>query len=210
MASLVDPEMLTLDAQTAKYVWAANVAIENGWWPEVPQGTVVRGALYNVVRKKAPSTPAATQKGTSQAKNIDTTEEHYKATLIARGEDYKQYTDMLLYLRGKNSWVPQGAGGSNKFFQLLPVERGERELELIGEKITYEYLDMNAIAIMSKDVMHPALYPSSTMDCRWKCSFKHICYVANYGGDVESLIEQSMVHQKRSDLYATQVEQLEE
>jgi hypothetical protein len=199
MAQLVDPEMLLLDTQTARYVWAANLAIDNGWWPEVPQGTRVRGALYNVCRKKAPVVPPMTEKTqrTSAAKNIDTTYEVFKATLLDRGEDLKDYREVLLHLKTRG----------NKFFQLHKIERRARELELTGERLSYEYEELARIASFTKDVLHPALYPSPTMDCRWSCSFKQICYIANWGGDVEHMIDAQMERQERRDLYATQLDE---
>lgn len=197
MAALVDPEMLLIDEQTAKYAWAANVCIENGWWPEVATGTTVRGCLYNVVRKKAPTIPKLLKNGSglSQNKSIDTTEEVFKATILEHGFNPSDYLDILLQLRAKG----------NKFFQLEKVERGEYELALVGERMAFEYRDMAEAAAISRDIMHPAMYPNPKMDCRWACAFKNICYMANYGGDAESLIKETMVPQERRDLYATQI-----
>ena len=199
MAQLVDPETLVLDAQTARYVWAANMAIENGWWPEVPQGTTVRGALYNVVRKKVPKLPVILEKTgrTSKNKSIDTTYEIFRAALIERGEDPKDFTEVLWHLRDKG----------NNFFQLEKINRSDRELELVGAKLTYEYEDLARVASLTKDLNHPALYPTATRDCSWSCPFKSVCYAANAGMDTEFLIQEQMIHQKRTDLYATQLEQ---
>ena len=198
MAQLVDPVILQLDTQTARYVWAANVAIQNGWWPEIPKGTVVRGALYNVVKKKAPKIPALTGGGsTSRSKSVDTTYEIFRATLLERGEDPRNFAEVLSYLRDEKG---------NRFFQLLPVHRSQRELDLVGDKLTYEYEDMARVASYTRDAGHPMLYPSPNRDCVWSCPYNTICNIANAGGDIEFYIDESMIQQKRTDLYASQLE----
>lgn len=202
MASLVDSEYLLRDRQTARYVWAAGESIKNGWWPEVAKDTPVRGALYNVVRKKAPVIPTLLAKSgtTSTAKNIDSTEEVFRATLLSRGENPKdpQFAEVLKSLRGKG----------NKFFQLMAVERGEEELEMVGANMHYEYNDMARAAESSNnDPCHPSLYATPNLNCAWDCSFRNLCYHVSIGSDVEHIIETEMRAQKRTALYATQVEE---
>lgn len=202
MASLVDSEYLLRDRQTARYVWAATESIRHGWWPEVAKDTPVRGALYNVVRKKAPVIPTLLAKSgtTSTAKNIDSTEEVFRATLLSRGENPKdpQFAEVLKSLRGKG----------NKFFQLMAVERGEEELEMVGANMHYEYNDMARAAESSNnDPCHPSLYATPNLNCAWDCSFRNLCYHVSIGSDVEHIIETEMRAQKRTALYATQVEE---
>lgn len=198
MAQLVDPQSLRLDTQTARYVWAANVAIENGWWPEVPVGTTVRGALYNVVRKKVPKLPIILERSglTSKNKSIDTTYNIFRATLLERGENPKDFIEVLQTLRDKG----------NTFFQLERIHRSQRELALVGEKLAYEYADLATTAALTKDISHPALYPNAKRDCYWSCPFVKICEAANEGIDAEFLIDETMLQQERRDLYATQVD----
>ena len=201
MASLVDSEYLLRDRQTARYVWAATESIKNGWWPEVAQGTPVRGALYNVVRKKAPVIPPVLAKSgtTSVNKNIDTTAECFRATLVQRGENPEapEFKEVLHKLRNSGT----------KFFQLLEVERGEEELALTGANMYYEYMDMTTAAETADKPEHPILYPSPNLNCAWDCSFKKLCYFTSIQADVEYLIEIDYIHQKRTAMYATQLEE---
>ena len=200
MAALVNPEMLLIDSQMSRYIWATNEYIRQGWMDEIKPGTNVRGALYNVVRKKVPRVPPTTQSGkTSKNKNIDTTYEVFLETVKERGERPSDFVDVLLAIRERG----------NRFFQLEPVERSDEALALVGERLTWEYAEMSGTAGYSKDVMHPGLYPSPKPDCLWSCSYKSICYTANDNGDVEDVIAQTMTSQERRDLYATQLEHLE-
>jgi hypothetical protein len=196
MAQLVDREMLTLDTQTARYVWAATVAIKRGWWEGISPDARIRGALYNVVRKKVPKVPRVLKDGTTSKSKIDTTYEIFRSVLVSRKENPNDFREILLNLRD----------GGNKFFQLLEIERRPQELDLMGQKLGYEYEDMSRVASATRDLLHPILYPSPNRDCTWACSFKSICYVANWGGDVDHIIQATMVPQKRTDLYATQLE----
>lgn len=182
MAKAIPQEILLLDEQTSKYVWAAKEAIKYGWWNALPSDAVLRGAYYNVVVKKIPKIPELTTTGRTSKKKLDTTQSVFTRTLLERGEDPRDFKEILESLDG----------AEKKYFQRYPIFRGRDELYLIGQRLTYEYKEMARCGEQGFNLDNPLLYPTPTKDCSWECAFNSICYAANYGGDAEFTIQQSM------------------
>lgn len=179
-ANLFDPEILTLDEQTSKYIWAAHQLIARGTFPGITSATRLQGVIFNVLRKKVPRKPDVLQNGAiSKNKNIDTTEEVYRAAVIEAGLDPTDYADFLKILKARG----------NKFFQREPIRRGPQEVENVGRRLQYEFEDLQKLQDIPLDPDDPRLYPSPTEDCVWKCDFRSVCIVANYGGDTQSIID---------------------
>lgn len=188
-------EILILDEQTAKYQFAAQWLIDNNKIPGIAPGTRLRGVLYNVLRKKVPRKPEPlkSRPGLSKNKSIDTTYEVYLAAIKEHGYDSRDYADILRHLKAK----------PNKFFHREKIRRGTEEMHLVGERMRYEFETLQRLEEESMDVMNPRLFPSPSEDCLWKCRFKTVCIVANYGGDAEGLIEHEYEQQKsRGKVYA--------
>lgn len=179
-ANLFDSEILTLDEQTSKYIWAAHQLIEQKTFPGITPQTRLQGVIFNVLRKKVPRKPDVLQSGAiSKNKNIDTTEEVYREAILGAGLDPADYADFLKVLKAKG----------NKFFQREPIRRGPQEVANVGLRLRYEFEDLQRMEAIPLDPDDPRLYPSPTEDCVWKCDFRSVCIVANYGGDTQSVID---------------------
>jgi hypothetical protein len=124
-------KMLQMDEQCGMYLWGLRQLIDRGEAPESVRDAFLEygypaGVIYNILRKKLPTVPKELAKGgTSQDKAIDTTEEVYRQTLEARGQNPADYQEILDLLHEKG----------NTFFVRQPVYRNASELEEIGQRI---------------------------------------------------------------------------
>ena len=124
-------QMLQMDEQCGFYLWGLRQLIDRGEAPVDLQEAFDEygypaGVIYNVLRKKLPVVPKQLKDGsTSRDKAIDTTEEVYRQTLIERGQDPADYTEILDLLREKG----------NTFFVRQSVYRNAAELKEIGQRI---------------------------------------------------------------------------
>ena len=162
-----DEEWLALDDQCGSYLWALRSL-----------GINCEGVIYNTLRKKPPMRLRRLKDGTlSVAKNQDTT---YDLALAAIKADYGskkskvpvKYLDYLDFLRTK----------PNNFVRRMPVRRSTRELDLLGEELHLEVLDM---------VNAPTIYRSpSRINCSG-CPFIAPCIAKWDGSDYKWLLEQN-------------------
>jgi hypothetical protein len=139
------------------------------WWPYLNQidmysyamsrkhDVQFSGAYVNVIVKKIPSVPKALKKGgLSQAKDIMTTEEVYKAEIEKHGLDISEYEGILKTLRDKG----------NRFIARKPVYRNAEDLEQIERTIWW--------ALNYK--LNASFFPKNKSDkCSWKCGYKELC-----------------------------------
>ena len=164
---------LLIDAQTGKYQWAAQQLIRQGAIAGIPKDAILRGAVYNGLRKKLPRKPTllSSGKGFSKATNIDTTYEVYLQTILENNFDPNDYIDILTVLRARG----------NKFFKREYVRRTQEELKIIGNRLAMEY----------KEMARPDLpiYPSPTRECPAQCQYFDLCLLEQTGGDNSFLIK---------------------
>lgn len=166
-AATVDVDKLPLDEQCGSYIWAAQQIY----------GLELSGVIYNVIKKKLPTVPAALKKGgLSQNMSQDTTYAVYHQALIEHygSSDevpWDDYAPILKHLAAK----------PNAFFTRVKVERNQYEIKDIGERIFYEWRDM-----ASKDLV---CYPNPTRDCMWDCDFRSVCLAMNDGSDPQYMID---------------------
>lgn len=124
-------KMLQMDEQCGMYLWGLRQLIDRDEAPTAVQQAFNNygypaGVIYNILRKKLPTIPKELAKGgTSQDKAIDTTEEVYRQTLEARGQDPADYQEILDLLHEKG----------NTFFVRQQVYRNASELDEIGQRI---------------------------------------------------------------------------
>lgn len=158
----LDEEILILDDQMTKYLWAAEQILQ---WP-------VEGVFYNVLRKKLPTVPKVlvSGKGLSKDKSMDTTYEVYLEAILANGfkpDDYEEYLEML-------------QNKKTGFFERVKVRRNNYEIITAGIYMVQQALDMLNV---------PLIYPHFTWDCKWKCDFKELCAATNRNDDTEWMLQ---------------------
>ncbi len=173
-----ETEYLELDDQTASYQWACQYLIEQGRLPGVPRDAVLRGAMHNRLRKKVPAIPRLLQNGKlSRDMSQDTTYEVYLAEIERYGLPTWEYQDVLDRLQTRG----------NTFFKRVAIERGPREVQRIGERLYWEYMEMQR--------RDQPIYPTPRIDCSWRCAFKSLCRAENMGEDVE-FVKQALYKQR--------------
>ncbi len=159
---------LAFDEQAGAYIYAAQLLM----------GEQVYGVIYNIMRKKVPTTPRVLQSGLlSQAKNIDTTMEYYWHAVqqhhddATREELMDRYGDILHHLHEKG----------NTFFSRTVIRRTPAEIKELSANLRVVALEM----VRPSTVLYPA--PSWT-SCTF-CRFRAPCLARNSGADYEMLLE---------------------
>jgi hypothetical protein len=147
---------LEMDDQMTAYIWLAR---------ELGLGTI-RGCIYNVLIKKAPSKPRIIYGGTAVSRSLASTMtyESYMDAIIECGADPDDYKTELETLRGKGS----------AFFERHEIARNPKELDRFGEDLQYELLDM-----VSEQTR---MYPSPGANCTW-CQYQVLCKAEREGSD---------------------------
>lgn len=166
---------LANDEQCGVYMYAASKMLN------VP----IKGVLYNMVRKKAPSLPSVLKNGSlSKAVSVDTTHFMYQEEVKAMFPDFSdetiedEYGQILETLR-ENEF---------KFFMRYPVYRSAYELEMLMANVYHTAMEM----VNPNTVLYPA---PSWLNCNF-CSFKSACLTMNAGGNYEVLLEEEFVNRK--------------
>ncbi len=159
---------LVNDEQAGAYLWAAQQIFK------VP----VVGVLYNILRKKTPTSPSLLRDGMlSQNRQIDTTAEHYLMAIKETHPDWdwglinQYYGDMLSFLISKG----------NSFFSRTPVYRTRVEIDALAENIYHAAMEM----VNEKTPLYPT---PSWLNCGF-CQFRSACLMMNAGGDVDFLLQ---------------------
>lgn len=156
LGRMPDPKHLEMDDQMTAYIWICHRV-----------GIPVRGVIYNVIKKKAPTLPLILKNGTvSQNKLQDTTLELYKAAIDSIGGDYADYISMLTFLENK----------PNNFIQRHEVTRNKHELNGFYDLLMMEITEMSD----SKTF----IYPNPGYTCQW-CKFQTLCKCQSEQGDTE-------------------------
>jgi CRISPR/Cas system-associated exonuclease Cas4 (RecB family) len=173
-ARMESTEHVELDPQISSYVWACRTHLN------LP----VAGFLYNELYKGYPDEPKVNQtqrKGRwlSVNKQQSTTYELYMQKIQELGEPVELYEDILHHLKAA---APQ-------FVRRTQIHRTPRELEYVGHTILDEAMDMLA---------NPRIYPNaSRWNCRG-CPFRDPCLARHDGSDVQFLLEQSGMYERRA------------
>ena len=156
-------EWLMMDDQCGSYLWGLT---------QLDPPIHAEGVVYNELKKKVPQPlRPLIAGGFSINRSQDTSFEIAVTTLR---ENYKpipkHYWDFLDYLKYK----------PDNFIKRTPVRRNRREIELLGEMLRYEVLDM---------VNNPAIYRSpSRVNCS-SCPFVGPCILKWEGGDAQFLLD---------------------
>jgi len=160
---------LANDEQCGAYSYAA----------EQMFGYPIKGILYNIMRKKAPTAPAMLQDGSlSKATRVDCTDFYYQSWITQLFPDYSEdtiqmfYGDMLATLREKEP----------VFFMRYPVYRSKYEIKELMKNIYYTGAEM----IRKSTKLYPA---PGWLSCNF-CHFKSPCLTMNAGSNYEVLLRE--------------------
>jgi len=177
-------DFLLLDTQTAIYQWAATKLLSEGkLLPKLnlPEGTQVKGVLYNGLRKSVPKRPPmdVTGQGVSKDLRYATTYAFYLNVLEEENLPVEDYQEILAKLKLK----------LNQFFHREWVQRTPEELVAVEERLVRQFTDVQA----TRDTAY--LLPSPSWDCAWRCAYYTLCLAYNQGGDTVGV--QKRAYQKR-------------
>jgi len=153
-------EDLMTEIQMLIYVWA---------WNRMHPDRPIDGIIWDFVRTKVPSTPDLLKNGSlSQRKDIDTTYEHYLATIILYGLDPKDYVELLQKLKDKK----------NTFFtrHKFPTPSDEMMKVILG--------DFRTSALMIKYSEGICPRSPNQFNCAG-CDYKEICMAEVRGHDTK-------------------------
>jgi len=157
---------LAIDPQPTAYIYAA----------EHDLGEPVAGVLYTLIRKKAPTDPVTPTGKLSQAKNMDTSLEHWVARMrqlhpeANNGALTEMYGGHLQYLI---------ANRSDTFVKRFAIRRNQAEMDLFLKHLHSTALDMaNPVT---------PLYPNEGFHCN-RCMFWEPCLSRRQGYDYRALI----------------------
>lgn len=170
----LQPDELEWNDQLPIYIYACNKIFD-----------VKFVAMWNQLRKKAPTVPRLLKSGgLSKAKDIDTTYETYLQTILQHNLQESDYADILKSLKER----------PNSFYEREVIIKSERALRLIERYLVLEAMDM-AQAVNTPE------YPSPTSECSWKCDYKALCRARNIDADEERLISHYFQKRQIKEVY---------
>jgi hypothetical protein len=157
-----------------------------------------QGIIYNILRKKAPTTPEVLNNGTlTKRANIDTTVQAYVAAIKEQHPDWQK--DTIIEFYGGILQTLQERG--NTFFARVPIRRTEIEVQNIAHDLWVVGLEMAN--------PHTPIYPNeSWLNCNF-CPFRGPCLTLNAGGDYEWMLANEFQVRAKSQSWRLE-EQLEQ
>lgn len=178
---------LANDEQCGTYIYAARKLFN------VP----IAGVIYNIMRKKVPTTPQILKNGyLSQNHSIDTSAEWYQSTVDLTYPDMSQQDKLDNF----GPFIEElRLDPKKRFFARMPVRRSAEEIDLLIHNLTATARDM-----LSKRLVE---YPSpSVINCNW-CLFREPC-LALTRGDVQ--MADTILHDnyRTREAYEEEVEEI--
>lgn len=162
LANLVEEDSLEMDDQMTTYLWLLDKH-------QIPWA----GALYNVIRKKAPAPPKRLVSGLySCDKTQLTTPELFRVTVNAAGQKVKTNPKYLEYYKHLQN-------RPNPFLQRHFVSRTHDELIYFEQELLEELKDMVRVKIY---------YRNTSRDCT-RCMFNKLCKAQAEGVNWQSILE---------------------
>lgn len=160
-------DSLDNDLQTTAYVYALEQLL----------GIPVKGVIYNVMYKKAPTEPKVLKSGSlSQAKNLSTTFEAYLEAIRTTHEGITDANVLAMYGGMLDHLKAEG----NKYFKRLAIIRTKEEVESFSKYLYHVGLEM----VRPSTTMYPN---PSYHSCKW-CKFKVPCLGLERGEDITPVL----------------------
>lgn len=159
---LEDTDFLARDEQCGSYAWAIQEML----------GFKINGVLYNELWKQLPHPPKQLKSGKfSVDKSQNTTLKIFQETVAQHGQDVVEYADFVEWL----------TANEKPYFRRTQVHRSQRELQLLGEQIALEAVDM---------LNGPSIYPNPDRFTCGRCAFQAPCLARMDGSDSEWLLKE--------------------
>jgi PD-(D/E)XK nuclease superfamily len=179
VSSLMDDDFMLLDAQLAKYAWAA---------PKIGYPNV-RGVIFDELCTKAPTIPKQLQSGElEQRKNLQCDVYTYYRELRRLKLDPKNYRNMLRHLQGQ----------SQRWFRRTRMPRDRPMVEQTIRELLWTCDDIKR----AESAGHFPRTPDKS--CAWMCEYLHPCIVEMQGGDIDEIARLQFTTTKREqDLEVT-------
>lgn len=157
-----DTEWADMDEQSGSYCWAIQEML----------GIKVHGVVFNELLKAAPKPPQVLQSGNlSKNKQWRGTRDYFIKCLAENGQGLSGYEDFIDYLGSR----------PNPYFRRIQVHRSQRELQLLGERIQLEALDMYDPNVR--------IYPAPGMFNCMGCSYRVPCLAKMDGSDYQHILD---------------------
>ena len=177
-----DSAEIDFNDQLPIYIWAARRIFQN----ENIQ------AVWNQLRKKAPTTPKVLKNGgLSKDKSMDTTYEVYLKEIEKQNLNVTNYEKMLKHLQEK----------SQTFFERAVLYKSQAAVKEIDKNLKLELMEMIRY---SYDIEYCFPYPNR--DCVWKCDFKLLCRQMQIGAKIDRIIERHYQPRKLTGVYVSKHE----
>jgi hypothetical protein len=164
VTSLMDEDFMLIDAQLAKYVWAA----ARIGYPEI------RGVLFNELCTKAPTIPEQLKTGgLTQRKNLQCDVYTYYREIKRLGLVPRDYGSMLRHLTNQ----------SDQWFRRTRMPRDKHMTDTVMRELM-----MTAREI--KEATRLDHFPrTQDKSCKWGCEYIHMCITELQGGDIDDIAQ---------------------
>jgi hypothetical protein len=162
--NFMDPDFMLVDAQLARYFWAAEYM---GYTP-------LRGVLFNEIRTKPPTIPPLLQSGgLTRRTNLDTDVRTYYQAIRRAGLDPVDYGEILRRL------AKQG----DRFYRRT---RLPKDKALTAQLMSEMTMTANEIITAERKGHFPR---SPDKSCTWGCDYMDLCVTELFGGNPATAIK---------------------
>lgn len=168
----MDADFMLLDAQLARYFWAAE---HMGYGP-------LRGIIFNEVITKPPTLPKLLQDGTLEKRaNISCDVYTYYREIQRHGLDLEPHRAFLQKLKAQE----------DRWFRRTRLPKDNPLTDRLMEELYMTARDIERAASTGE-------YPRSvSKDCTFGCEFKTACQVELMGGDSDSIIQMGFTTKRK-------------
>lgn len=173
VGKFMDPDFMMLDAQLARYFWAAE---KMGYKP-------LLGVMFNELITKAPTQPQLLKSGAlSKRMNIVCDSGTYYQAIIDNGLDPEDYTDILQHLAARD----------DRFFRRTRLPRDRK----LTKQLMFE-LVMTCEEI--KTAERRGWFPRSPDKSCTYCDFLTPCQIELFGGDADQVLKFNYESRRKGD-----------
>jgi hypothetical protein len=163
--SFMDEDFMLLDAQLARYFWAAE---KMGYTP-------LRGVLFNEIITKPPTLPEflVPSQRLSMRQNLSCDVFTYYREIKRLGLDPTPYKPFLRKLKAQNK----------RWFRRTRLPRDVKLTERLMAEMQWTSREMQAAEALKQ-------FPRSPMkSCAWDCDFMDLCQTQLMGGDIRDILK---------------------
>jgi hypothetical protein len=165
VARFMPPDFMQLDAQLARYYWAAK---KLGYTP-------MRGVMFNEVITKPPTLPKFLEPSQrlEMRKNIHCDAYSYFGEIKRRGLDPVPYKDFLRFLKGRH----------DEWFRRTYLPRDPAMIKQLMKELIWSADELH-------DAHAKAAFPRTVRkECMFDCDYRDLCIIELQGGDGSDLIK---------------------